>query len=75
MKGISENRYYKKKKKKKKKKSKGLGWGNSNYYGAAPLGGSEGFSGGDGGGMGENILRFYIREILKEEIQNSDYVT
>lgn len=57
------NRYYKKKKKKKKKKV-GLGWGNTNYYGATPAGETSGFSGGDGGGIGESFLREYIRGII-----------
>ncbi len=49
----------KRKKKKKKKKSKvGLGWGDPANYGVAPAG---------GGGMGESILRDYLREVLDLE--------
>lgn len=64
---ILENRYYKKrrkKKKKKKKKSDGLGWGNPIHYGTAPAGETAGFSGGDGGGMGESKLRSVIRSLI-----------
>ena len=62
---MNENRYYKKKKRKKKKKKKtGLGWGNPNYYGASPSGETSGFSGGDGGGIGESQLREAIKEII-----------
>lgn len=58
------NRYYKKKNKKKKKKKADLGWGNPNYYGASPAGETSGFSGGDGGGIGESILRHCIRDMI-----------
>lgn len=60
----------KKRKKRKKKKVKNLGWGNPNYYGASPEGETSGFSSGDGGGMGENILRMYIRKIIENKITN-----
>lgn len=65
---MNENRYYKKKKRKKKKKKKktGLGWGNPNYYGAAPAGETSGFSGGDGGGIGEKLLRLYVKMLVED---------
>lgn len=61
---ISERK--KKKKKKKKKKLPGvLGWGDASNYGA--VGSGTGFDG--GGGLGEALLRAYIREVVE---QNAD---
>jgi hypothetical protein len=58
----AENEYYKGTKKKKRKKKKkqvgGLGWGDSANYGA--IGSGTGF----GGGMGESVLRLYIRNTI-----------
>lgn len=59
---IYYNRYKKRKKKKKYKTPGGLGWG----YPASPgvSDSSAGF-GGDGGGLGESIIREYIKQILE----------
>lgn len=71
---MNENRYYKRRKKKKKKKYKspGLGWGSASDYGA--IGSGTGFDGGsgDGGGMGESLLRSVIDEIIHENSQKRD---
>ena len=56
---MAKKKRRKRKKKEKRKPKIGLGWGNPSHFGAVPVG-----DGGNVSGLGEEILREYVKKIL-----------